>query len=62
MVALFVFVVIALACLTAASFTGNATTQKAGGIFGLISAFVGYWTGLAALYTPETVYFSLPGM
>lgn len=41
-------------------FTGNATIGKAGGAFGIVTAFVAFYAGAAQLLTKENSLFTLP--
>lgn len=56
----FFFLTITFALLSGAEFTGKAAVQKAGGIFGLITAFNAWYVALANLLTPDTSFFVLP--
>ncbi|KAJ7098509.1 FUN34 transmembrane protein [Mycena belliarum] len=44
---------VAFACLAAAEFSGSATVTKAGGIFGIITAFIAYYMGVSELLRAE---------
>ncbi|KAJ7347736.1 Gpr1 family protein [Mycena albidolilacea] len=52
-IALFGFLSITFLLLGAGKFTTNATVSKAGGAFGIITAFVAYYIGLADLLAAE---------
>jgi len=56
----FFFLFITFALLAAGSFTGNLTIHKAGGAFGIVTAFCAYYTGAASLYTSDASYIALP--
>ncbi|KAJ7508817.1 FUN34 transmembrane protein [Mycena galericulata] len=44
---------VAFACLAAAEFTGNVMVTKAGGVFGIITAFIAYYIGVSELLRAE---------
>ncbi|WWC64137.1 uncharacterized protein I303_106745 [Kwoniella dejecticola CBS 10117] len=60
LVGVFFFLDITFWLLAAGEFTGSATTHKAGGAFGIITAFVAMYTATAGLLTKESSYFLLP--
>ncbi|CAG8501022.1 6780_t:CDS:2 [Acaulospora colombiana] len=64
MVALFFFLLITFLLLTIGKFTPAATpvngATKAGGIFGIITAFIAWYNALAGLLTKESSYFTVP--
>ncbi|CAO3634859.1 unnamed protein product [Cunninghamella echinulata] len=60
MVALFFFLFITFVCLAASKFNQSVPTQVAGGIFGVITAFVAWYNALSGLLTKESSYFQLP--
>lgn len=47
---------IAFGLLSAHSFTGNPTIQKAAGAFCIIDACFGFWAAMAGYWTPDTTY------
>ncbi|KAJ7622272.1 Gpr1 family protein [Roridomyces roridus] len=52
---------LAFVCLTAAQFTGNPKLIKAGGVFGIITAFIAYYIGVSEVMAAEgTALFRLP--
>ncbi|KAJ7737429.1 Gpr1 family protein [Mycena maculata] len=51
--ALLTFLTIAFACLAAAEFTSSMKVQKAGGVFGIITAFIAYYIAVSELLTAE---------
>lgn len=57
--ALFFFLTMTFLLLALGKFT-NETVGKAGGVFGIITAFIAWYNALAGLLTPETSYFTLP--
>ncbi|KAJ6533937.1 GPR1/FUN34/yaaH family-domain-containing protein [Mycena vulgaris] len=49
------------ACLAAAEFTQNVMVQKAGGGFGILTAFIAYYIGVSELmFTEQRAIFNLP--
>ncbi|KAJ7091301.1 GPR1/FUN34/yaaH family-domain-containing protein [Mycena crocata] len=52
---------VAFACLTGAQFSGSLAVQKAGGGFGILTAFIAYYIGISELLAAErTAIFRLP--
>ncbi|WWC97859.1 hypothetical protein V866_004746 [Kwoniella sp. B9012] len=60
LVALFFFLDITFWLLAAGEFTESATTHKAGGAFGIITAFIAMYTALAGMLTKDTSHFLIP--
>ncbi|KAA1476304.1 Gpr1 family protein [Dentipellis sp. KUC8613] len=58
-VALFFFLTITFLLLGAAEFTGHLSVQKAGGVVGVITAFIAYYAGMCELLGPQDA-FTLP--
>ncbi|TFY68853.1 hypothetical protein EVG20_g3380 [Dentipellis fragilis] len=58
-VALFFLLMITFLLLAAAEFSGHVSVQKAGGVVGVITAFIAYYAGLSELLGPEDA-FTLP--
>jgi len=52
-IALFLFLTITFALLAGGEFTGSLTVTKAGGVLGVITAFIAYYVGLSELLTAE---------
>ncbi|OBZ79637.1 Ammonia transport outward protein 2 [Grifola frondosa] len=61
-IALFFFLTVTFALLASANFSSTMSLplQKAGGAFGLITALIAFYIGLAEILTPETSWFVLP--
>ncbi|KAI8075209.1 GPR1/FUN34/yaaH family-domain-containing protein [Gongronella butleri] len=59
-VALFFMLLITFVLLTAAKFNGSIVTQQAGGVFGVVTAFIAWYNALAGLLTKESSFFTLP--
>jgi succinate-acetate transporter protein len=60
LVALFFCLDVTFLLLMVAEFTENATIAKAGGGFGIVTAFIAYYAGAAQLFTNENSLFTLP--
>jgi len=60
LVSVFFFLDITFWLLMAGFFTGAPNVTKAGGAFGLITAFCAMYTALAGLLTKDTSHFLLP--
>ena len=60
LVTLFFFLDLTFLLLMVNKFTGNATIGKAGGAFGIVTAFVAFYAGAAQLLTKENSLFTLP--
>jgi len=56
----FFFLTITFMLLSIGEFQASAGAHKAGGVFGIITAFCAYYTGAAGLYTSDSTYFTLP--
>ncbi|KAB5593562.1 hypothetical protein CTheo_3028 [Ceratobasidium theobromae] len=56
----FFFLVLTFMMLAISEFTGNLSVHKAGGILGIITALIAFYTGSAGLYSPDAGYFVLP--
>ncbi|KAJ7697822.1 Gpr1 family protein [Mycena rosella] len=52
---------VAFVCLAAAEFTQNPMVTKAGGVFGIITAFIAYYIGVSELlFAEQSAIFNLP--
>jgi len=60
MIALFFFLDLTFVLLMTADFTGNASIAKAGGGFGILTAFIAYYCGTAQLLTKDNAGFTIP--
>ncbi|KAL1406045.1 hypothetical protein Q8F55_007728 [Vanrija albida] len=60
LVTVFLFLDVTFWTLAASHFLEHLTTQKAGGVLGVITAFAAFYTALAGLLTKDTSYFLLP--
>lgn len=60
LIALFGFLTITFMLLAIADFYGNVTITKAGGAFGVITAFIAYYTALGEILRPDDSWFTLP--
>ncbi|QRV75638.1 glyoxylate pathway regulator [Ceratobasidium sp. AG-Ba] len=60
LVAVFSVLLLALIALSIAQFTQSLAAQKAGGVLGVITAILAFYTGSAGLFTPDSTYFVLP--
>ncbi|KAI8081692.1 GPR1/FUN34/yaaH family-domain-containing protein [Halteromyces radiatus] len=60
LVALFFMLFITFVLLAAAKFNGSIVTQQAGGVLGLITAFIAWYNALSGLLTKESSHFTLP--
>jgi hypothetical protein len=60
LVTLFFFLDVTFLLLMVAEFTENVTIAKAGGGFGIVTAFVAFYAGAAQLLTKENSLFTLP--
>ncbi|KAH8929520.1 putative FUN34-transmembrane protein [Atractiella rhizophila] len=60
LIALFFFLDITFLLLMAGEFTENVKVHKAGGAFGIITAFIAWYVGLAGILTPDNSFFVLP--
>ncbi|KAF8472416.1 GPR1/FUN34/yaaH family-domain-containing protein [Gautieria morchelliformis] len=61
-VGLFGFLALTFMLLAIGQFMTNLMVTKAGGAFGVITAFIAYYTGASELITKETAFVSLPLM
>ncbi|KAG6810795.1 hypothetical protein H0H92_010307 [Tricholoma furcatifolium] len=52
-IALFACLTVTFACLAAGEFTGSVNATKAGGVIGVVTAFIAYYTGLSELLSAE---------
>ncbi|TFY77079.1 hypothetical protein EWM64_g6931 [Hericium alpestre] len=57
--ALFFFLTLTFLLLAAQNFTGSVNVGKAGGVLGVITAFIAYYAGLCTLLSPDDL-FTLP--
>ncbi|THH29444.1 hypothetical protein EUX98_g4739 [Antrodiella citrinella] len=60
LIALFSFLDLTFILLAAGAFSGNANIPKAAGYFGVITALIAYYVGLAELLVREESWFTLP--
>jgi hypothetical protein len=60
LMALFFFLDITFLLLMVGEFTGNATVHKAGGGFGIATAFIAYYCGTSQLLSSDNSFFTLP--
>lgn len=60
LVGVFFFLSITFLLLTIGEFLHNTTVTKAGGAFGVITAFNAWYVALSGLLTPDTSFFMLP--
>ncbi|CAG8599036.1 82_t:CDS:2 [Ambispora leptoticha] len=60
LVALFFCLTVTFFFLTISKFAQNASMEKIGGVFGIITAFIAWYVALSGLLTPDTAYFTLP--
>jgi len=58
--ALFGFLTITFMLLAIGMFLGNLKATKAGGAFGIVTAFVAYYTGCTILFTKQDAFVNLP--
>jgi succinate-acetate transporter protein len=56
---LFFFLDLTFILLTAGDFTGNVKITKAGGVFGIITAFIAWYNAFAGLATKQNSYFTV---
>ncbi|KAK7688326.1 hypothetical protein QCA50_008698 [Cerrena zonata] len=57
---LFGFLSVTFLLLGVADYVGNVNITRAGGAFGIITALIAYYIGMAGLLTPEDSWFTLP--
>lgn len=55
---LFLFLTITFILLTAGDFTGKVNVTRAGGVFGVITAFIAFYNAFAGTANPQNSYFS----
>lgn len=55
---LFSFLTITFALLTAGEFAGNVGVTRAGGVFGVVTAFIAFYNAFAGTATPTNSYFT----
>lgn len=60
LIALFANLTITFMLLAIADYYANSTITKAGGAFGIITAFIAYYTGLGEILRPDDSWFTLP--
>jgi succinate-acetate transporter protein len=60
LVSLFFFLFITFVLLSAGKFNASTTCTRAGGAFGVITAFIAWYNALCGLLTRESSYFVLP--
>lgn len=60
LVSVFFFLIPTFILLAAGEFTRNETITKAGGAFGIVTAFAAFYTAMTGLLTTDTSYFLLP--
>ena len=60
LISLFFFLTMTFLFLTIAQFVDNVKIQKAGGGFGIITAFIAYYCGAANMLSRESSFFMLP--
>ncbi|KAH8091401.1 FUN34 transmembrane protein [Cristinia sonorae] len=60
LIALFAFLTITFFLLAGGEYTGRLNVTKAGGYFGIITALIAFYVGLAELLTREDSWFTLP--
>lgn len=56
----FLFLIFTFMALAIGAFAENLTAHKAGGVLGVITAVLAFYTGSAGLYSPDASYFVLP--
>ncbi|CCH42689.1 putative membrane protein [Wickerhamomyces ciferrii] len=59
---LFFFLEITFLLLTIGDFTGKTGVSRAGGVFGVITAFIAWYNALAGIATNENSYFTIKGV
>ncbi|ORX50836.1 hypothetical protein DM01DRAFT_1337438 [Hesseltinella vesiculosa] len=60
LVTLFFMLLITFVLLTASKFNGSVVTQQAGGVLGVVTAFIAWYDALAGLLTKDNSFFTLP--
>ncbi|CAG8541155.1 1246_t:CDS:2 [Ambispora gerdemannii] len=60
LVALFFCLTTTFLLLALAKFAESENVEKAGGVFGIITAFIAWYVALSGLLTQDTAYFTLP--
>jgi len=60
LISVFFFLDITFILLMAGNFSGKANVLKAGGGFGIVTAFCAWYVALAGLLTPDTSFFVIP--
>ena len=60
LITLFFFLTLTFMFLMIGHYVTNENITKAGGGFGIVTAFIAYYCGAANMYTRESSFFSLP--